>query len=76
MECNFRIRVVENIGELSEAAFGTPETIHEIISGTLTDSEGYSWIEDFRSLEEIHKFFNEKAIDDCFSTKFELVEEE
>ncbi|BCK01640.1 hypothetical protein [Anaerocolumna chitinilytica] len=73
---NFKIRVVENIGAESESTFGVPGTILYVVNGTLRDFEGYIWESNFQNLDEIHKFFNHSAIDDCFATKFELVEEE
>lgn len=73
---NFKIRVVENIGEDSLNVFGEPGTIFCLINGTIRDLEGYLWRTDFNNLDDVHKFFNGSAIDDCFATKFELVEEE
>lgn len=75
---NFKIRVVENIGQDSQSAFGPPVTVLEIKDGTFTDLEGYEW--DNRGLlyldisDIISHFRNQYP--GWYNTVFELVEEE
>lgn len=76
---NFKIRVVENIGDDSIYTFGAPGTVLEVENGTLEDMEGYVWCGEFKTLDDIHKYFDKSGIpdiDNCFKTIFELVEEE
>lgn len=69
---NFKIRVVENIGEDSQLTFGVPGTINEVTDGVLQDIEGFKWYGGFGGLNDINEFFNQSY----FKTVFELVEEE
>jgi hypothetical protein len=73
---NFKIRVVDNIGEWSVESFGVPGTEFHIVDGRFTDLSNLHWENIFcpyNNIEVINKFFSE---DDEWQTVFELVEEE
>jgi hypothetical protein len=72
---NFKIRVAENIGDDSIYTFGCPGTVLEVYNGTLEDIEGYVWCGEFKTPDDIHKYFNKSPLDNRFETIFELVEE-
>lgn len=73
---NFKIRVVENIGCYSGTCIGPVGTIFNVVDGKLQDIMGYQWnnIDDtgFDNVKEINNYF---TLVDCYSTKYELVEE-
>jgi hypothetical protein len=75
---NFKIRVVENIGGDSQAAFGPPGTVLEIKDGTFTDLEGYEWDNKSLLYEDISDIISHfsNQYPGWYSTAFELVEEE
>lgn len=72
---DFKIRVVENIGNWSEEIFGKAGTVLVVNNGEFFDLEGFLWNNDcepFKNIEEINTLFNER---DFWQTEFELVEE-
>ena len=74
---NFKIRVVENIGDCSVDAFGSIGTVFEVKNGVFKDKEGFPWTNDgklYKSVEDINNQINKE---DCsFRTRFELVKEQ
>jgi hypothetical protein len=73
---NFKIRVVENIGEYSEEIFGPVGFTHTVHKGGFHDLNGNKWSDGkkgFSNTDEINKYFADYA---CYNTVFALVEEE
>lgn len=72
---NFKIVVTRNIGYESVNTFGKVGTVLEVKDGELIDIENFVWDnlgKYFKSIDDVNKLFSEA---DCFTTKFELVEE-
>lgn len=71
MKNNFKVRVVENIGNESKTIFGKVGTIISVTDGKFKDFEGDGWYYD--SYEEMTNNLSEH---DWFETKFELLEDD
>lgn len=72
---NGKIRVVENIGEESEDAFGLDGSVLTVNDGVFMDIEGFPWSRDrvgFENIKQVNEYF---ATADEYQTKFELVED-
>lgn len=75
---NFKIRVVENIGEDSIENFGVPGTEINVVGGEFKDLLNYHWCKDgkcFQNIQEVNEYFNQDDGATWFNTVFELVEE-
>ena len=69
------IRVIENIGSISECTFGVPGTEIDVYDGVFLDLTDFKWDNDFKpfeNIDEINKMFSEN---DIWKTEFELAEE-
>lgn len=74
---NFKIRVVENIGDCSVDVFGSIGTVFEVENGVFKDKEGFTWINDgktYKSIEDINNQINKEDL--SFRTRFELIKEQ
>lgn len=72
---NGKIRVVENIGEESENAFGLDGSVLAVNYGVFMDIEGFPWSRDrvgFENIKQVNEYF---ATADEYQTVFELVED-
>ena len=72
---DFKIRVVENIGEESLGVFGEPGREFEVVNGEFYDLECDTWNNDgdvFENVGDINGYFGQQ---DSFQTVFELVDE-
>lgn len=73
---NFKIRVVENIGEDSDRCVGPIGSIFEVKDGTFRDIQRFPWGNDeegFSNISQINEYF---SYAEGYETEFELVEEE
>lgn len=66
---DFRIRVIENIGENSKEQFGPPDTILDVVAGEIRTLQGHIWGY-FTDIEDINSCFSDR---DENETVFTLV---
>lgn len=76
---NFKIRVVENIGEDSIKSFGVPGTVHNVCYGKIVGDDDSSWTNDgkyYENIQEVNNHLGNRYRVEEWQTLFELVEEE
>lgn len=66
---DFKIRVIENIGEDSEKQFGPLDTILDVVAGEIRSFNGVIW-GNFENIQDINNYFSEE---DEYETVFALV---